>query len=38
MTGGILIYCGGRKVLARPLGLGWFKCCHCQRLFRGIEE
>lgn len=38
MTGGILIYCGGRKTLAQPLGLGYFKCSRCGHLFKGVEE
>lgn len=35
VTGAVLIYCKGERVLAKAIGLGWFKCPACGELFRG---
>ena len=37
VTGGILIFCGGRRTLAAPVGLGFYKCARCGAIIRGVE-
>lgn len=38
VTGGILVFCGGTRTLARPVGLGFYKCARCGAIIRGIED
>jgi len=37
VTGGILIFCGGRRTLAALVGLGFYKCARCGAIIRGVE-
>lgn len=37
VSGAVLIYCKGARVLANAVGLGWFKCAACGELLRLVE-